>query len=999
MSYTPTVWRTGDKVTSAKLNKLEQGVANAGSDIEIEVDSTLTQQGKAADAKAVGDALANKVDAVTGKGLSTNDYTDSDKNKLDGIASGATNVEIDTTLSITGKAADAKAVGDALANIDVDVDVDATLTQQGAPADAKAVGDALVTKLAKPTTDGTNGQVLMTDGNGGVAWNDALDGTAVESAVGSYINAHPEVIAVADGSITKEKLGADVRDIVDVVSEQQDSLKTVVDQSDTSVYIRRLGYINENGVFIKGSATTVRHYFIPVMLGTPKTIVIKGNDTTNTYIAFTTGLATTNNTAVSFAGDYTSRIKVDSGETAKFDIPENANWIYVFIDANDEAMPSDIYFIDDASVNTYKDIENALGGYWKTALTTADERRKYWWEGGLVTNAGYTRTLPVKTGQHIIITNNTSHSCQYVLLREALWDTGVGNPLNGTPIKYLNTSNITLRVDDFYVPDGYNYLTILSNQNSASLDNRWPTSIKIMAYDNSDGSEDSGESTEVEAIVKKDKDRIDAIGLTPLVQTDSDGWEIPNTLQQLNVIRKCNRYRFTPWTPLRDIPTRQGSTGREDGGFSPAGTPFPRGIPYSSNWQDYKYPGITVSTYTFLTAVNNPYSLAYTENLRHTNPQSAWGRKWVVANGTNYYGLVCCGLTAAATKSELVWNNGNIPDVEEFTFVDNGADMDLNLIKIGDVFNNASHAVVIYGIRRDANNNVSDIRICQHGGSFWGCDFNTHTAEQFKANYSINGWQMFRFNNLYKNTDFVLEPTDVDQINQILDDDSPVTYSNLPTGYTKEICTFAGDKASFALGAVRHLIVINYNLDGNSMGTYDRVRLYNVNDTTTPVGEWTVAQANATLNGVWDRDNSFSTDNYETVDMENHAVVVSTGTNPLSAGKYYAVLSDGTTDSANRTEFEVVDNSITSIEETDNAYKIKLQNKIVACHFGTLVANDGDPYFNGSIKHELTHEEEANKYILVPKSDLSGISNNNLYVRLHVKGDYGTAAIAKKVFN
>ena len=139
-------------------------------------------------------------------------------------------------------------------------------------------------------------------------------------------------------------------------------------------------------------------------------------------------------------------------------------------------MPSDIYFIDDASINTYKDIENALGGYWKTALTTADERRKYWWEGGLVTNAGYTRTLPVKTGQHIIITNNTSHSCQYVLLREALWDTGVGNPLNGTPIKYLNTSNITLRVDDFYVPDGYNYLTILSNQNSAPLDNRWPTS-------------------------------------------------------------------------------------------------------------------------------------------------------------------------------------------------------------------------------------------------------------------------------------------------------------------------------------------------------------------------------------------------------------------------------------------------------------------------------------------------------------------------------------------
>ena len=30
MSYTPTNWKNGDVVTSTKLNKLEQGVANAG---------------------------------------------------------------------------------------------------------------------------------------------------------------------------------------------------------------------------------------------------------------------------------------------------------------------------------------------------------------------------------------------------------------------------------------------------------------------------------------------------------------------------------------------------------------------------------------------------------------------------------------------------------------------------------------------------------------------------------------------------------------------------------------------------------------------------------------------------------------------------------------------------------------------------------------------------------------------------------------------------------
>jgi len=49
------------------------------------IDPTLSQSGQAADAKAVGDALAGKVDAVSGKGLSANDYTDADKAKVDSI--------------------------------------------------------------------------------------------------------------------------------------------------------------------------------------------------------------------------------------------------------------------------------------------------------------------------------------------------------------------------------------------------------------------------------------------------------------------------------------------------------------------------------------------------------------------------------------------------------------------------------------------------------------------------------------------------------------------------------------------------------------------------------------------------------------------------------------------------------------------------------------------------------------------------------------------------
>jgi len=82
------------------------------------VDSTLAVSGAAADAKQTGDSLADKVDKVSGKGLSTNDYTDGEKTKLAGIETGATKTIIDSTLTVTGNAADAKAVGDAIANDD-----------------------------------------------------------------------------------------------------------------------------------------------------------------------------------------------------------------------------------------------------------------------------------------------------------------------------------------------------------------------------------------------------------------------------------------------------------------------------------------------------------------------------------------------------------------------------------------------------------------------------------------------------------------------------------------------------------------------------------------------------------------------------------------------------------------------------------------------------------------------------------------------------------------
>lgn len=44
MSYTPTNWKAGDTVTSAKLNKMEQGIANNILIVEITTDEETEKQ-------------------------------------------------------------------------------------------------------------------------------------------------------------------------------------------------------------------------------------------------------------------------------------------------------------------------------------------------------------------------------------------------------------------------------------------------------------------------------------------------------------------------------------------------------------------------------------------------------------------------------------------------------------------------------------------------------------------------------------------------------------------------------------------------------------------------------------------------------------------------------------------------------------------------------------------------------------------------------------------
>ena len=120
------------------------------------------------------------------------------------------------------------------------------------------------------------------------------------------------------------------------------------------------------------------------------------------------------------------------------------------------------------------------------------------------------------------------------------------------------------------------------------------------------------------------------LGLRPLTYNlDSSGWEIPQTLQQKIVIDKCNVFCNIKWTPKKNMPRKGTPT------VFTAGTTY-TSIPYGSNTDDLKAIGIEVSFYTFLTALNNPYSLLYTERISKDNSVSIWGRTYNCSNAHSY---------------------------------------------------------------------------------------------------------------------------------------------------------------------------------------------------------------------------------------------------------------------------------------------------------------------------------------------------------------------------
>lgn len=199
----------------------------------------------------------------------------------------------------------------------------------------------------------------------------------------------------------------------------------------------------------------------------------------------------------------------------------------------------------------------------------------------------------------------------------------------------------------------------------------------------------------------------------------------------INLKKRAHQIADIKWTTLGDVPSLAG--------VYPAGHTY-TGIPYSSVKELNKYVGQDVSFYTFMSAVNNPRSVLYTERVSEY-PYNG-------VNCASYYGSVCSMTINFALGFDRPYQSrmyGSLP------FIKRVVDQNFKSLRPGDIIWKEGHVLLVIDVGRDEIDMVERIEILENAGY---CAFiKSYTLSEFEQRWEGVDWIMYRNVELYKLTD------------------------------------------------------------------------------------------------------------------------------------------------------------------------------------------------------------------------------------------------------
>lgn len=263
------------------------------------------------------------------------------------------------------------------------------------------------------------------------------------------------------------------------------------------------------------------------------------------------------------------------------------------------------------------------------------------------------------------------------------------------------------------------------------------------------------------------------------MQIASCGIEDADIVDEMSVLdvlhNRASQIAEIKWTPLADIP--------KQGGFYTAGNER-TGLPYSSVKETEKFVGQYVSLYTFMTAVANPKSVLYTENVSKPPYHGT--------NCSTYYGTVCSMAVNYVLGLPYSFTTSDYKSLECFTQV---VPATIESLQSGDLLlRDKKHVVMVLDIL-EKGGQIDGISILESAG---GMDtrIRSYTVAQIMDRWKRDGWEILR----YKYIDSLATC-------------ESMTYNNYPynSQFNSPICCSLGDRACYREGEP---VVLN-NIDGD----------------------------------------------------------------------------------------------------------------------------------------------------------------------------------------
>lgn len=236
-------------------------------------------------------------------------------------------------------------------------------------------------------------------------------------------------------------------------------------------------------------------------------------------------------------------------------------------------------------------------------------------------------------------------------------------------------------------------------------------------------------------------------------------------LGRLNAVKKAYQLTDLQYTPLKTI-------GQRSGTFKPGVTY--KGVMYSSTKEIETYVGNDVSVHTMMTAIHNPRSKIYTEDI---SKPPYHGK-----NCRSYYGAVCSSFVSYALGIVPRYYANDFPLSNIMKEVDMSS---LDNIQVADVLWKDGHVAMITDVVRDENNIVTKLEISECIGV--GCKRYYRNRNQFTKLLGSTYKTIFRYSELYKNTDYTPIPEFV-----AVKDEIPMQFQ-----YNDDLCVDKGDKSCY----------------------------------------------------------------------------------------------------------------------------------------------------------------------------------------------------------